>query len=159
MVSLFDVSTLAIRLPHDSSPNGCDGLGVPLSAFLHINNMRFALHHARYSDGKRDQIDMYDNDGEVYLTHDRTLWWSGRVYASDSSIVGGRWLGLVMAIVKQDVAELGWDTDTMHHRPDAMNEGRSHGPPFTYWGDAVQSVQPGWWMENVEFRERRELEA
>jgi len=144
VVSLFDVSTLAIRLPHDSSPNPCREIDLP-SANLYMNNRR--------------QLDMYDNDGEVYLTHDRTLWWSGRVYASDSSIVGGRWLGLVMAIVKQDVAELGWDTDTMHHRPDAMNEGRVPRAPFTYWGDAVQSVQPGWWMENVEFRERRELEA
>lgn len=103
---------------------------------------------------------MYDNDGEAYLTHDRTLWWAGAVYANGTPIVRTRWLGLVMAIVKQDAEEPNWGTDSMHHRPDAISERTPFGGisnwPFTYWGDAVESVKPGWWEAKILEQEQQE---
>lgn len=152
-MSLFDLSMCAIALPHDSS-----GWEIPISsdAYVYVNNRRLALAAARYRatvwmNTPYCQLDMYDDDGEAYLTHDRTLWWAGAVYTNER---GALWThpkssGFVMAIVKQDHAVVDWDWDAMQHCPDALSgEGRNW-RSFTEWGHAVESVKPGWWEGSV----------
>lgn len=164
---LFDLSTLAIVLPHIPRYREIE---IP-NPYEQMNNRRMALH--RTNSGMRrgamcgiecewkrvepiyTQLDMYDSDGEAYITHDRTLWWAGSVYANDWS-ADPRWLGVVMAIVKQDSPkQVHWDMEAMQHCPDALNL-HDCWAKFTQWGHAVESVKPGWWEANVLEQEQQE---
>jgi hypothetical protein len=96
------------------------------------------------------QCDMWDEDCEPFLTHDRRLWWSGGVYDKAFTMRDGSYhsefLGLAMAIVKQDREEVDWDTNAMHHEPDLVDVYDN----FNEYGPAVESVKPGWREEMLE---------